>query len=132
VWSSASANAIRGRAASNPASGYNLERDDPVARRRELSTGACRRRAAVPRGLALSGAAQGASRKRRLDRHIVRALPRGRQAPTVVFVPGLLGSQLLRPDGSVAWRTRQHRHHDLTLPRQAALRPLATELVPGF
>jgi hypothetical protein len=86
-------------------------------------------------GLALGAAAWGAlSRKRRLDRRIVRALPRGRQAPTVVFVPGLLGSQLLRPDGSVAWLNLGNTlgHHDLTLPRRLPFAASRDELVPGF
>ncbi len=86
-------------------------------------------------GLALGAAAWGAlSRKRRLDRRIVRALPRGRKAPTVVFVPGLLGSQLLRPDGSVAWLNLGNTlgHHDLTLPRRLPFTASRDELVPGF
>ena len=86
-------------------------------------------------GLALArppGTALG--RKRRLDRRIVRALPRGRAALTVVFVPGLLGSQLLRPDGSVAWLNLGNTlgHHDLTLPRRLPFAKSRDELAPGF
>jgi pimeloyl-ACP methyl ester carboxylesterase len=89
-------------------------------------------------GLAL-GAAAGAAwaslgRKRKLDPRIVRALPRARQAPMVVFVPGLLGSQLLRPDGSVAWLNLGNTlgHHDLSLPRRTPFAASRDELVPGF
>jgi hypothetical protein len=86
-------------------------------------------------GLALGAAAWSAlGRKRRLDRRIVRALPRGRAAPMIVFVPGLLGSQLLRPDGSVAWLNLGNTlgHHDLTLPRRLPFAGSRDELVPGF
>jgi pimeloyl-ACP methyl ester carboxylesterase len=89
-------------------------------------------------GLALGGAAAAAwaslGRKRRLDLRIVRALPRARQAPMVVFVPGLLGSQLLRPDGSVAWLNLGNTlgHHDLSLPRKLPFAASRDELVPGF
>jgi hypothetical protein len=88
-------------------------------------------------GLALgAGAAAWASqgRKRRLDPRIVRALPRARQAPMVVLVPGLLGSQLLRPDGSVAWLNLGNTlgHHDLSLPRKTPFAASRDELVPGF
>jgi hypothetical protein len=89
-------------------------------------------------GLALGGAlAAGwaaAGRKRRLDPRIVRALPRARRAPLVVFVPGLLGSQLLRPDGSVAWLNLGNTlgHHDLSLPRRLPFAESRDELVPGF
>jgi len=89
-------------------------------------------------GLALGGAAAAAwaafGRKRRLDPRIVRALPRAREAPMVVFVPGLLGSQLLRPDGSVAWLNLGNTlgHHDLSLPRKLPFAASRDELVPGF
>ena len=89
-------------------------------------------------GLALGGAAAAAwaavGRKRRLDPRIVRALPRARKAPLVVFVPGLLGSQLLRPDGSVAWLNLGNTlgHHDLSLPRKLPFGASRDELHPGF
>jgi len=89
-------------------------------------------------GLALGGAAAAAwaslGRRRKLDPRIVRALPRARQAPMVVFVPGLLGSQLLRPDGSVAWLSLGNTlgHHDLSLPRKLPFAASRDELVPGF
>ena len=42
----------------------------------------------------------GRGRRKRLHPRIIRALPRAGDPPLVVFVPGLCGSQLLRPDGS--------------------------------
>ena len=89
-------------------------------------------------GLALGAAGAAAwaayGRKRRLDPRIVRALPRARDPPMVVFVPGLLGSQLLRPDGSVAWLNLGNTlgHHDLSLPRQLPFARRRDELHPGF
>jgi len=89
-------------------------------------------------GLALGTAAAAAwaakSRKRGLDPRLVRALPRARKAPLVVFVPGLLGSQLLRPDGSVAWLNLGNTlgHHDLSLPRKLPFAASRDELHPGF
>ena len=52
----------------------------------------------------------------------------------VVFVPGLLGSQLLRPDGSVAWLNLGNTlgHHDLSLPRKLPFAASRDELAPGF
>ena len=85
---------------------------------------------------ALGAAAWGRSRAAGapLDRRIVRALPRGRRRRAVVFVPGLLGSQLLRPDGSVAWLNLGNTlgHHDLTLPRRLPFAAARDELHPGF
>ena len=89
-------------------------------------------------GLALGGAAAAAlanlGRRRKLDPRILRALPRARQAPMVVFVPGLLGSQLLRPDGSVAWLNLGNTlgHHDLSLPRKTPFAASRDQLAPGF
>jgi hypothetical protein len=83
----------------------------------------------------MAGAAWAAlGRKRRLDPRIVRALPRARTAPLVVFVPGLMGSQLLRPDGSVAWLNLGNTlgHHDLSLPRKLPFTASRDELAPGF
>jgi len=89
-------------------------------------------------GLALGGAAAvawaAAGRKRRLDPRIVRTLPRARKAPLVVFVPGLMGSQLLRPDGSVAWLNLGNTlgYHDLSLPRRLPFIASHDALHPGF
>ncbi len=89
-------------------------------------------------GLALGAAAAAGwatlGRKRRLDPRLVRALPRARTAPMVVFVPGLLGSQLLRPDGSIAWLNLGNTlgHHDLSLPRKLPFAASRDDLHPGF
>jgi hypothetical protein len=73
-------------------------------------------------------------RRRRLDPRIVRALPRSGDPPLVVFVPGLMGSQLLRPDGSEAWLNLGNTlgHHDLSLPRKLPLSRSRDDLHPGF
>jgi pimeloyl-ACP methyl ester carboxylesterase len=52
----------------------------------------------------------------------------------VVFVPGILGSQLLRPDGSEAWLNLGNTlgHHDLSLPRKLPFARSRDDLHPGF
>jgi pimeloyl-ACP methyl ester carboxylesterase len=64
----------------------------------------------------------------------MRALPRLGDAPLVVFVPGILGSQLLRPDGSEAWLNLGNTlgHHDLSLPRKLPFSRSRDDLHPGF
>jgi hypothetical protein len=51
-----------------------------------------------------------------------------------VFVPGILGSQLLRPDGSEAWLNLGNTlgHHDLSLPRKLPFVRSRDDLHPGF
>ena len=90
----------------------------------------------------LAGAALGAAaaawaasgRRRRLDPRILRALPRTGDPPMVVFVPGILGSQLLRPDGTEAWLNIGNTigHHDLSLPRKLPFARSRDDLHPGF
>ena len=48
--------------------------------------------------------------------------------------PGILGSQLLRPDGTEAWLNLGNTlgHHDLSLPRKLPFASSRDELVPGF
>jgi hypothetical protein len=89
-------------------------------------------------GIAL-GAAGGAAwaaagRRRRLDPRILRALPRAGDPPMVVFVPGILGSQLVRPDGTEAWLNLGNTlgHHDLSLPRKLPFARSRDDLHPGF
>ncbi len=53
-------------------------------------------------GVGVAGAWLLADRRRPLDSRLVRALSHGRMAPPLVVVPGLLGSQLVRSDGTVA------------------------------
>ena len=98
------------------------------------SAGAWRFLAGLALGFGASAAWSSLGRKRRLDPRILRALPRTQQAPMVVFVPGLLGSQLLRKDGSVAWLNLGNTfgHHDLSLPRELPFKASRDELYPGF
>ena len=72
-------------------------------------------------------------RRRTLDARLVRALSRGREAPPLVVVPGLMGSQLLRPDGTVVWLNLGNAlgHHDLGLPRKLPLVESRDDLEPG-
>lgn len=69
---------------------------------------------------AASTGAWAISRRRGLDARLVKALTRGRRSAPVVVVPGLLGSQLLRDDGTVAWLNLGNAlgHHHLGLPRR--------------
>ena len=72
-------------------------------------------------------------RRRTLDRRLVRALSHGHRAPGLVVVPGVMGSQLLRPDGSVAWLNLGNAlgHHDLSLPRKLPFAKSRDDLRPG-
>jgi hypothetical protein len=90
----------------------------------------------------LAGVAVGAAaaawttygRRRRLDPRLLRTLPRSADPPLVVFVPGIMGSQLLRPDGSEAWLNLGNTlgHHDLSLPRKLPFARSRDDLHPGF
>ena len=75
-----------------------------------------------------------APRRRRLDPRVLRALPRDGEAAPVVFVPGILGSQLLRPDGTEAWLNLGNTlgHHHLGLPRRLPFAESRDELRPGL
>jgi pimeloyl-ACP methyl ester carboxylesterase len=86
-------------------------------------------------GITLGAAAAAWARSgRRLDARILRALPRSVDPPLVVFVPGIMGSQLLRPDGSEAWLNLGNTlgHHDLSLPRRLPFSRSRDDLHPGF
>jgi pimeloyl-ACP methyl ester carboxylesterase len=88
-------------------------------------------------GIALGAAAAvwaQSGRRRRLDARILRSLPRSADPPLVVFVPGIMGSQLLRPDGSEAWFNLGNTlgHHDLSLPRRLPFSRSRDDLHPGF
>lgn len=75
-----------------------------------------------------------ARRPRRLHPRLVRDLGREGAAAPVVFVPGILGSELLRPDGTVAWLNLGNAlgHHDLGLPRRLPFRESRDDLHPGL
>jgi pimeloyl-ACP methyl ester carboxylesterase len=53
--------------------------------------------------------------------------------PPVVVVPGILGSELLRPDGTPVWLNLRNAlgHHDLSLPFDRPLAECRDALVPG-
>jgi hypothetical protein len=72
-------------------------------------------------------------RRRSLDARLVRALAHGRDAHPLVVVPGLMGSQLLRPDGSTAWLNVGNAlgYHDLSLPRRLPFTESRDHLTPG-
>jgi pimeloyl-ACP methyl ester carboxylesterase len=73
-------------------------------------------------------------RRRTLHPRIIRALARGGEPAPVVFVPGLCGSQLLRPDGSEAWLNLGNTmgHHDLKLPGGLPFLRSRDDLHPGL
>ena len=88
-------------------------------------------------GTAVSAASLFASRRRirrPLHPHIIRALPRAGDPPMAVFVPGLCGTQLLRPDGSEAWLNLGNTlgHHDIRLPRSVPFQNSRDDLHPGL
>ena len=87
-------------------------------------------------GLAIGSALAWAvsPRRRKLDPRLLRGLGRVADPPMVVFVPGILGSQLLRPDGTEAWLNLGNTlgHHDLSLPRKLPLSKSRDDLHPGF
>jgi pimeloyl-ACP methyl ester carboxylesterase len=73
-------------------------------------------------------------RRRALHPRIIRALPRQAHPAPVVFVPGLCGSQLLRPDGTEAWLNIWNTigHHDLRLPGTLPFLKSRDDLHPGL
>src|SRR5512147_1712987 len=86
-------------------------------------------------GAAAGGAgvllAQALSPRRRLDPRLIRALRSGGDVPPTVIVPGILGSRLLRPDGTEAWLNLANAfgHHDLSLPLRLPLQASRDGLV---
>jgi hypothetical protein len=99
-----------------------------VSRAWPFVAGAC---AGIATGAFLGWAASG--RRRTLDARLVRALGPGGEATPLVIVPGLMGSQLLRPDGTVAWLNLGNAlgHHDLGLPRRLPFAESRDALEPG-
>src|SRR5262245_13827682 len=71
--------------------------------------------------------------RRRLDPKLIRASLQDPSLPGTVIVPGILGSQLLRPDGTEAWLNLGNAigYHDLELPRTLPLAASRDDLVPG-
>jgi pimeloyl-ACP methyl ester carboxylesterase len=88
-------------------------------------------------GVAAGGVAtlvQTRRQRPRLHPRIVRALARGGEPALVVFVPGICGSELLRPDGDVAWLNLGNTlgHHDLKLPLELPFLKSRDDLQPGL
>jgi hypothetical protein len=90
--------------------------------------------AGIVAGAAAAVSFLGRRRPRALHPRIIRALPRAGAPPMAVFVPGLCGSQLLRPDGSEAWLNLGNTigHHDLQLPGTLPFLRSRDDLVPGL
>ena len=90
----------------------------------------------------LAGALAGASAailyesvlaRRGLDPRLIRASREDPDLPATVLVPGILGSELIRPDGAEAWLNSGNAlgHHDLRLPLRLPLSASRDELRPG-
>ena len=71
--------------------------------------------------------------RRRLDPRLIRAARHDPDRPGTVLIPGILGSQLLRPDGTQAWLNLGNAfgYHDLQLPATLPLSASRDNLVPG-
>ena len=70
--------------------------------------------------------------RKALDTRLIRRRVAGGTAPPTVVVPGILGSELLRPDGSRAWLNMGNvfGYHDLALPLKVPLSESRDHLVP--
>lgn len=86
----------------------------------------------------LTGAAGGAllqalSSRKGLDPRLIKASREDPDVPPTVLVPGILGSELVRPDGTEAWLNVGNAlgHHDLSLPLKLPLSQSRDALVPG-
>jgi len=90
----------------------------------------------------LSGAVAGAAGtvvaralqpRRGLDPRLVRASRDDPHLPTTIVLPGILGTQLLRPDGAQAWLNLGNAlgHHDLSLPSRLPLAESHDDLLPA-
>ena len=71
--------------------------------------------------------------RRRLDPRLIRASLHDPSLPGTVIVPGILGSQLLRPDGTEAWLNLGNAigYHDIGLPLSLPLAESRDDLKPG-
>jgi hypothetical protein len=89
-------------------------------------------------GGAVAGAAglllvQAMARRPRLDPRLIRASPDDPDVPPTVIVPGILGSELIHPDGTQAWLNAGNAlgHHDLSLPLEPGFIHASDDLVPA-
>jgi pimeloyl-ACP methyl ester carboxylesterase len=85
--------------------------------------------AAGTAGLALLRAFE----RKGLDPTLLRGLRDQRGVPPVVVVPGIMGSCLLRPDGTPVWLNLRNAlgHYNLSLPFSVPLSECRDDLVPG-
>lgn len=72
-----------------------------------------------------------ASRRRGFDLRLLRGSRD--DVPPVVVIPGIMGSRLLRPDGTPVWLNLRNAigHYDLSLPLTLPLAESRDDLVPG-
>ncbi len=77
--------------------------------------------------------AQAVSQRRRFDVRLINGSSKDPDIPPTVVVPGVLGSQLLRPDGTQVWLNLGNAvgSHDLSLPYTVPLSTSQDDLVPG-
>jgi len=73
----------------------------------------------------------GTRRRRRIDFRLFRTSHQ--DIPPAVVVPGIMGSRLLRPDGTPVWLNLRNAvgHYDLSLPLSLPLSQSRDDLVPG-
>lgn len=71
--------------------------------------------------------------RKALDTRLIRRHVKDGAVPSTVVVPGILGSELLRTDGSRAWLNMGNAfgYHDLALPLRVPLSESRDKLVPG-
>jgi pimeloyl-ACP methyl ester carboxylesterase len=72
-----------------------------------------------------------ARRRRRIDFRLFRTSHQ--DIPPAVVIPGIMGSRLLRPDGTPVWLNLRNAvgHYDLSLPLSLPLSQSRDDLVPG-
>src|SRR5262245_47638727 len=89
--------------------------------------------AGLTAGVAGAVIVQALASRRDFDPRLLRAPLDDPDIPVTVLVPGILGSQLLRPDGSHAWFNFGNAvgSHDLSLPLVLPLGSARDALVPG-
>jgi pimeloyl-ACP methyl ester carboxylesterase len=70
--------------------------------------------------------------RRGFDPRLIRSLRPDAHVPPVVVVPGILGSELVRPDGTRVWLNLGNAfgYHDLSLPFARAVADIGDDLVP--
>ena len=71
--------------------------------------------------------------RRGLDPSLIRVPADRDDIPTTVIIPGILGSELLRPDGTPVWLNARNAigSYDLSLPLTLPLHASRDDLVPG-